>query len=75
MSDKIKVGLTNLSLITGITVGVFGALQAYAVLPYRLEQAEREVRALKDERKVDREILIRIEEQVKAMREEMKRVK
>lgn len=72
MSERITKGLTNLSLIVGILIGVFGAIQSYSVLPYRVEQTEMEVRALKEQGKNDREILIRIEEQLKALREEVR---
>jgi predicted cobalt transporter CbtA len=73
VSEKLKSNVAIVSAFVGILAGVFGFIQAYAVLPYRVEQIEKDTRAMKDERKTDREILIRIEEQVRALREEIRR--
>ena len=67
MSQALKSNLTVVSLIGGIVIGVFGFIQAYAVLPYRVDQTEKSIRALQDEAKINREILIRIEERVKRL--------
>ena len=64
MSEKLKLNLSQLALIVGICAGVFGAIQAYAVLPYRVEETEKAIRSIQDELKGTREILIRIEERV-----------
>lgn len=73
MSDKLKTNLHAISLAIGIVIAVFALVQAWAILPYRVQQTESEVKAMKDERKSDHEILVRIEEQVKALREELRR--
>lgn len=73
MSEKIKTGVAAGGLILSIGLAAAGCYQAWAILPYRVDQTEREVKTMKDERKIDREILIRIEEQVKALREELQR--
>lgn len=73
MSEKLKTGVAAGGLFVALVTGISGCYKSWAVLPYRVDQNEREVKAMKEERKVDREILIRIEEQVKAIREEMRR--
>lgn len=73
MSDRTKSGLATLGIVFSIAVGSAGFIQAWALIPYRVQLVEAEQRTMKEERKVDREILIRIEEQVKAMREEVKK--
>lgn len=69
MSQKLKANLQVISLVLGICIAVFGAVGAWAVIPYRLEQAEAEIRALKDDRATDREILVRIDERVNRLLE------
>jgi hypothetical protein len=73
MSEKLKSNVAIVSAYVGILVGVFGFIQAYAVLPYRVQQVEADTQAIKAERKTDREILIRIEEQLHFLREEIRR--
>lgn len=59
-----RSGLTTLGLIVSITVGVIGCFQAWAVLPYRVEENSKAIKVLQDEAKTNREILIRIEERL-----------
>ncbi|HYF35527.1 MAG TPA: hypothetical protein VD994_09585 [Prosthecobacter sp.] len=65
MSEKLKNQLTVVSLIIGVTVGVLGAVQSVAVIPYRLEATEKAVAGLQSNASRDREALIRMEEQLK----------
>jgi hypothetical protein len=68
MSERVKHWLPFITLTLGI-FGMLGFVQSWAVYPYRLEQTERAVRTLQDDRRVDREILIRIEERIKQLQE------
>jgi hypothetical protein len=73
MSQALKSNLTVVSLIVGICMGVFGFIQAFAVLPYRVEQSEHSIKALQEDAKSSREILIRIEERVKRVQEDIRK--
>lgn len=66
MQEKaIKSNLTVIGLVVSVTAGVFGFVGTFTILPYRINAAEIEIKQLKEERRADREILIRIEEQLK----------
>lgn len=67
-SDDVKINLTRL----GVTLGVLAALVALAgawfILPYRMDAAEKKIAAHEAELGAMKEILIRIDENVKDMR-------
>jgi len=65
--------MKNVLLIVSLAVGVLGALQSVAVLPYRMTAAEAAVTKLQTDTKTDREILIRIEERLKTLQEKLER--
>jgi hypothetical protein len=73
MGQALKNNLTVISLSSGIIVGVFGAIQAYAVLPYRVVEMEQKIKMLEEDQRQSREILIRIEERVKRVQEDLRK--
>jgi type VI protein secretion system component VasK len=79
MSDDVKINLTRLAVVLGVIAAVVGLFGAWITLPTRMEAAERkqETFEVRVERRLDateaearqqREILIRIDENVKELR-------
>lgn len=52
-------------------IALFGFFQAWAILPHRVATTERSISVLQDDSKRDREVLIRIEERLKAFQAEL----
>lgn len=69
MSNDVKISLQRI----GITIGAVSALGAligsWVVLPYRMTAAEQRIDALQAQVREYRELLIRIDENVKALKE------
>lgn len=76
MSDNHRSGemtfLQRVGLVVGILVGMVGMFGAWFVLPYRVDAAEKKVERLEREQATMREILIRIDENVKVLKESRK---
>lgn len=60
-------------LIASLSIGIFGFLQSWAVLPHRVASSEAAITKLQTETGKDREILIRIEERIKTLQEKLER--
>lgn len=69
MSEKIQLNLTRLGLAVGIIGGIIGIGGTFVVLPYRLEAAEKRIGVLEEQVSSSRELLVRIDENVKALKE------
>lgn len=70
MSDEVKLNIVKASGIIGLLAGLAGLLGAWFVLPYRVGAAETKLAKLETEAQQTREILIRIDENVKQLRAE-----
>lgn len=46
MSDRAMIQIQKLSTVIGILIGVLSAVQAWAVLPYRIQELESKTRLL-----------------------------
>lgn len=66
------MSLKNISAIIGIAIGVFGALQAYAVLPFRVLTNEKKIDVLERKIESDHDLLIQISQDVKNIKERVK---
>lgn len=64
-SIRVPVTLTQISVLIALIGSIYSAVETVAILPYRLERAETELKTLKAERDSDREILIRVDESLK----------
>ena len=69
MSEKVQLNLTRLGLAVGIVGGIIGIGGTFIVLPYRLEAAEKRITSLEEQVSSSRELLVRIDENVKALKE------
>jgi hypothetical protein len=69
MSERIQLNLTRLGLAVGIFGGIIGIGGTFVVLPYRLEAAEKRITSLEEQVASSRELLVRIDENVKALKE------
>ena len=65
--------LKVLAAVVTACLALLGVFQGYAVLPHRVLSLEKESETTKAEVKSSKEILIRIEEQVRQLREELRR--
>jgi len=72
MSEKVQLNLTRLGLAVGICGGIIGMGGTFIVLPYRLEAAEKRITSLEEQVSSSRELLVRIDENVKALKEARK---
>lgn len=77
---EVKINFSRLVVILGVIAGIAGLFGAWFVLPYRMEAAEkkqetfefkveRRFESNEAEQRAQREILIRIDENVKALKE------
>lgn len=67
-SGDVKVSLGRLGVILGVAAAIAALFGAWFVLPYRVGQAEEKIKAVETEQRQQREILIRIDENVKELR-------
>lgn len=67
-----KLNLNKLGLLVSIAGGIIVLAQTFLVVPYRLEVAENHIVALEKEVRISRELLVRIDENVKALKEAIK---
>ncbi len=72
MSDKAQ---KTVGWVLGVAVALSTLLGSFVVLPQRMAAAEAEIRALKEHRQSDRELLTRIEERLIAVQAELRRGK
>lgn len=79
MSEDVKLNLTRLGVIIGILAALTALLGSFFILPYRVEASEKRQDAFESktdnrfsaneaEQKQQRDILIRIDENVKELR-------
>lgn len=79
MSGDVKFSLTRLGIILGVLAALTALLGSFFILPYRVEASEKRQEAFESktdnrfsateaEQKQQREILIRIDENVKELR-------
>lgn len=67
-ANDLKINLTRLAVPVAMLAALVGLLGAWFVLPYRLTVAERKIEAVEMEQRQQREILIRIDENVKQLK-------
>ena len=66
MSEKLKNNMAAISLFAALVLGPVGT---WAVIQHRVSQTEEEIRGIKEDRKKDHEILVRIDERVNRLLE------
>lgn len=69
----VKINLSRLGIIVGVAAAIAALFGAWFVLPYRVGQAEEKIKAVETEQRQQREILIRIDENVKELRRSNRR--
>ena len=69
MSDEVKLNLTKLGVVVGVLAGVVGLLGAWFILPYRMNAAEAKIVSLEARIEQQSALLIRIDENVKQLKE------
>lgn len=68
MSDEMKIDLQQIGVAVGILAAISALFGAYVLLPHRMEAAERAIQTLEAESRVNRELLVRIDENVKELK-------
>jgi hypothetical protein len=74
MSAKSESRVNLTATVVGLIIAVFGAVQAFALLPYKVERNQENIKVLEAEMRENREILVRIDERTKFMEESFKRM-
>jgi len=69
MSERVQLNLTRIGLLVGMIGGAIGIGGTFFVMPYRIEAAERRISSLEEQVASSRELLVRIDENVKALKE------
>ena len=69
MSNETRRSIELGALIIGTLLALVSAFGVFYVLPYRVSAAEVAISAIQIERKADRELLVRIDENVKRLTE------
>ncbi len=69
MSDETKDSIGRAATILGIISTIAALAGAWFILPYRVGAAERRIDQLETEQRQARELLVRIDENVKALKE------
>ena len=69
MSTDVKISLAKAGVVAGVISAVVALFGAWFVLPYRMAAAEAEIVALKVKVESQSTLLIRIDENVKALKE------
>jgi hypothetical protein len=73
MADDVKLSLKKVALVVGIASAIAVGAGSFFVFPYRLEAAEKRIETLEQKLAADHEMLVRIEEKLDHLRDEMRR--
>ena len=71
MSQSTRSNLLVVVAIITVALSLFSFFQSFAVIPYRVQETEKSIKALQEDTRTAREILIRIEERVKRVQEDL----
>lgn len=69
MPEKVQLNLTRIGLVLGVCGGIIGMGGTFVVMPYKVEAAEKRIAILEEQVATNRELLVRIDENVKALKE------
>lgn len=72
MSEVLKINLTRMGVLLGVVLGAVSLARAFYVSPDRVGVIERRVTLLEEQVASSRELLVRIDENVKALKEARK---
>ncbi len=64
MSTLSQQNLTKFAVAVSLAISVFGCVQSFANIPYRLGEAEKRMTAIENQSAIERDLLVRIEERV-----------
>lgn len=67
-SPEVKINLSRMGVVLGVVAALFALAGAWVVLPYRMDQVEQKVRTHDTDLSTMREVLIRIDENVKELK-------
>jgi hypothetical protein len=73
MPTRLVSTIKTWSLIIAFLSGIFGAIQAYSILPYRVEQLEKKSDITAQKVETDHDLLIKIYQDVSHIRERLDR--
>lgn len=71
MSNKASDNLKLIGLIIGVATGVFSSIQAYALIPYRLNIVEENIRSNRIRTELDHDILIQVARDTQYIKERL----
>lgn len=65
----VNLNVSKTAIVVAVLAGLGGLVGAWFVLPYRVSAAEQNITVIQNEQKFQRDLLIRIDENVKMLRE------
>jgi uncharacterized membrane protein len=74
MSDDIKVSLTRIGMVLGVLAAVAALFGTFVILPYRMDAAEKSIKAIQDKTEVDHDLLQRIDERTARIEKALDRI-
>lgn len=69
MTDHIRLNLSKAAAVIGVVGGAAGIVATAVLMPYRMNAAEERIKNLETQVSESRELLVRIDENVKALKE------
>lgn len=73
MTHRLLTSLKHIGAVVGSVVGLFSVVQAFAILPYRVNQAEKALEVANIRISSDHDILIQISRDIQYIKERLDR--
>jgi len=67
-SGDVNLNLSRLAVLLGVVIALIAVVGSWFVLPHRLTEVEKKIQAVEIDQRQQREILIRIDENVKQLK-------
>lgn len=71
MPQRIAMSIKSVGILISSAIGICGAMQAYTILPYRVDQIEKKAQILQAKVDQDHDLLIQISRDITFVRERM----
>jgi hypothetical protein len=71
MPQRLIVSLKSVTTVVGVIVGLFGAYQSYAILPYKVEENRKRIELMENRTTMDHELIIKMSMDIQYIKENM----
>jgi hypothetical protein len=69
MPQRLIVPIKSITTMVGIVVGLFGAYQSYAILPYKVEENRKRLEIMETKAAMDHEMLVKMSMDIQYIKE------